>query len=383
MSTILHIASWYPNPADPRLGNFVEEHLKAINTKLPVVLLSAFEHEEEKMILTEEPFVHLQVLYRKKWPVQSLYKALESGYRRLEQMGYQFKMAHLHVSWPSGIVFQGFLKELPYIITEHYSGYQSKRRHEWSRLAQQMAKRILNRAQAVCPVSNQLAQSLREFGVKSTIEVIGNVVNTQVFAYQPQRRQAGFFRFLHISSLQQETKNVLGLLKGFALALNRDPNLNLSIGGDGDLSWLRAQIEVLDIPAPNFRILPAMSRAEVAQEMGESDAFVLFSFIENQPVVLLESLCLGRPVIATKVGGIPEYIKKEQGLLIPSEDEEALAQAFLNMKANYHQYDAAALSIAAQSRYSFEAIAEEFIQLYLSVRPSVASDLLNQGPEPQ
>ncbi len=382
MLPILHIASWYPNPSDPRLGNFVEEHLKAIHRQLPVVLLTAFEHHEDDIRIEEEPFLHLQVLYRKKWPVQSHYKALEDGYRRLQQLGHHFKMAHLHVSWPSGIAFQGFLKDLPYIITEHYSGYQAKRRSEWSRLAQQMAKRILNRAQVVCPVSQQLADSLRDFGIKSTIEVIGNVVDSDIFQYQAPTRREGFFRFVHISSLQQETKNIEGLLRGFALALKQDPQLNLSIGGDGDINKLKDIIKERAIPPENYRILPAMSRMEVAHEIAESEAFVLFSFIENQPVVLLESLCIGRPVIATRVGGIPEYIAKEQGILIDSEDEAGLAQAFLQLKANYAHYDQTALSIQARSRYSFEAIAQEFIQVYLSVRPSIALNLEGQDLEP-
>lgn len=383
MRPILHIASWYPNPSDPRLGNFVEEHLKAIDRKIPVVLLTAFESTKNEIVISEEPFLHLQVLYQKKWPVQSHYKALESGYQRLLQMGHEFKLAHLHVSWPSGIAFQGFLKKLPYIITEHYSGYQKERRQEWSRLAQHMAKRIFNDAQVICPVSQQLANSLIDFGVKSTIEVIGNVVDTNIFKYQAPKPKSGYFRFLHISSLQQETKNWEGLLRGFKLALTKDEQLNLSIGGDGDLDKLKATLKSLQIPAQNYHILPAMSRAEVAQEMADSDAFVLFSFIENQPVVLLESLCSGRPVIATKVGGIPEYIKKKQGLLVESKDEQALAYALLEMKASYQDYDPAALAIAAQSRYSFDAIAEQFYQVYLSVRPSIASNRRDQYPGPQ
>jgi len=380
---VLHIASWYPNPSDERLGNFVQEHLKAINTLYPVVLLSAFEADEADFVIEEEPYFQLQVRYKKKWPVQSHYKALEQGFQHLKQIGFNFKMSHLHVTWPSGIVFQGFLKGMPYIITEHYSGYQSQRRPEWSKLAQHMARRILNSAQVICPVSKQLADSMRDFGVQSTIQVIGNVVDTEIFKYQTRSQREEQFCLLHISSLQQETKNITGLIEAFKIAQEQNSRLFLKIGGDGDTIWLNRLLEESGIPKENYQVLSAMSREEVAAEMKNCHAFVLSSFIENQPVVLLESLCVGRPVIATKVGGIPEYIGKKQGELVEPKDAISLAKAMLKIEKEYHLYDAASLAISAQARYSFQAIAEEFEQVYLSVRPSIASDrrVLNPGPQ--
>ncbi|QNR23526.1 glycosyltransferase [Croceimicrobium hydrocarbonivorans] len=323
------------------------------------------------------------MLYKKKWPVQSHYKALERGYRHLQKIGFQFKLAHLHVSWPSGIAFQGFLKQLPYVITEHYSGYQKSRRHEWSRLAQHMARRIMNKAQVVCPVSKQLANSLQEFGVDSKLEIVGNVVNTHIFNFQELKASDAKFRLLHISSLQQETKNIKGILSGFKKALEKDPELHLSIGGDGDIIWLNKQIEAHKIPSGNIQVLSALSREEVAQQMSRTNAFLLFSFIENQPVVLLESLCLGRPVIASKVGGIPEFIGTEQGILVESKNEEALAEAILQLKEDFRNFDLQSISIAAQALYSYSAIAEEFRQLYLSVRPSIASGHPDPNLAPQ
>ncbi len=347
---------------------------------MPVVVLSAFEHPHDEIVIQESPFLQVQVLYKKKWPVQSHYKALEKGYRHLQKMGYQFKLAHLHVSWPSGIAFQGFLKNLPYVITEHYSGYQKNRRHEWSRLAQHMARRIMNKAQVICPVSKQLANSLQEFRVNSPCEIIGNVVNTELFKYQEWKKQGPEFRLVHISSLQQETKNIKGILRAFKQALSRDPMLHLSIGGDGDLKWLQEQIDLNEIPSTKIRMLSALSREEVAQEMSQSNAFLLFSFIENQPVVLLESLCIGRPIIASKVGGISEFIGPNQGILVESEDELAVAEAILKLKMDYADYDLAGISEEAHAHYSHQAIAEEFRQLYLSVRPSIASGHPDPNP---
>lgn len=367
--TVLHIASWYPNPQDERLGNFVEEHLKAISTQQKVVVLSAFEGDRAEVELRESPFLQVQVLYRKKWPLWSHYQALKKGYAYLLNQGHHFDMAHLHICWPSGLAFLGFLKNLPFIVTEHYSGYQSRRRHEWSRSAQFFARAVMNKAALICPVSQQLGQSLSEFGVRRPQSVVGNVVDGSLFKHQSPP-PAVPFRLLHISSLQEETKNIKGLLRGFKAALDQDSELVLSIGGDGAIDELKANIGAANIPQENIRILSAMNRREVAEEIAASHAFLLFSFIENQPVVLLESLCVGRPVISSKVGGIAEFIGPEEGLLVPSKDEAQLASSILKMKADYAQYDSKAIAEKAAKTHSFQAIAQRFMDCYTIARPS-------------
>src|SRR6266700_2143529 len=55
---------------------------------------------------------------------------------------------------------------------------------------------------------------------------------------------------------------------------------------------------------------------QVAVELRKSSSLVMFSFYENMPCAILEALCRGIPVIATMVGGIPETIRKENGILI-------------------------------------------------------------------
>ncbi len=346
----------------------MEEHLKAINLHHPVVVLSAFENETDEINIKEEPFLEVQVLYRKKWPIYSHYKALKKGYQVLLDRDYNFDLAHLHVCWPSGIVFLGFLKRLPFIVTEHYSGYQSYRRSEWSRFAQALARRVLNRAKIVCPVSNQLGQAFHEFGVKTPQVVVGNTVDTDLFHFSP-KTESDTFQICHISSLQEKTKNIKGILRAFEMALKQEPNLKLAIGGDGDLERLKELIKQKRINMNQIEILGAMSREEVKATMAANHAFLLFSFVENQPVVILESLCLGRPVLASKVGGIPEILDEENGILVDSRDEEGLAEAILEMKRNYSQYTLENISQEAIENYSYVAIGKKFAGLYASVRP--------------
>jgi colanic acid/amylovoran biosynthesis glycosyltransferase len=71
-----------------------------------------------------------------------------------------------------------------------------------------------------------------------------------------------------------------------------------------------------------------VSGDRVRAEIAAARALVLPSFAENLPVVIMEAMALGRPVISTYVAGIPELVEpKETGWLVPAGDEIALAEA--------------------------------------------------------
>ena len=93
-------------------------------------------------------------------------------------------------------------------------------------------------------------------------------------------------------------------------------------------------------------------------------AFVLFSNIENLPLVLIESLSTGTPFIATKVGGIPEIFDHEMGILIEKNDIEALTNAMKNIKQNYGAYKQTNIRDYALKYFSYKEVGEQFDQIY-------------------
>jgi glycosyltransferase involved in cell wall biosynthesis len=109
--------------------------------------------------------------------------------------------------------------------------------------------------------------------------------------------------------------------------LAAEPEFTLDIIGDGEQ---RASIEsqiALARQGERIRLLGWRSPKEVFREVAGARAFVLPSFAEGLPVVLMEALALGRPVIATAIAGIPELVDAENGWLVPSGSAEALAEA--------------------------------------------------------
>jgi glycosyltransferase involved in cell wall biosynthesis len=104
---------------------------------------------------------------------------------------------------------------------------------------------------------------------------------------------------------------------------------------------------------------------EIANNLKESNLFVLFSNYENLPCVILEAFSCGVPVISTNVGGINEYFPKDFGFLIDTKDEDALLQKTIEVYTNFktnkekmHHY--------VENNFSTVTIANQFSELYNS-----------------
>jgi len=101
------------------------------------------------------------------------------------------------------------------------------------------------------------------------------------------------------------------------------------IGGGRFRDVLEAAIEVRGL-GEHVKLAGWMSGEQVRQELIESRGFVLPSFGEGLPVVIMEALAVHRPVIATYVASIPELVRPgETGWLVPAGDMDALADAML------------------------------------------------------
>ncbi len=116
---------------------------------------------------------------------------------------------------------------------------------------------------------------------------------------------------------------------GVALAALRDvPEATLVVAGDGEeRSRLEAEAERLGVGG-RARFLGARRRAEVLGLLAAADAAVLTSAWENFPHGAVEALAMGTPVIATRVGGVPEIVQDgDNGLLVDPGDPAAFAAA--------------------------------------------------------
>lgn len=167
-----------------------------------------------------------------------------------------------------------------------------------------------------------------------------------------------------------EQKGQLILLAAFARLRAKIGDCHLVLAGDGEM---RPEIEAR-IAALNLKdavtITGWISSAEVRKEILAAEALVLPSFQEGLPVVLMEAMALGRPVISTYVAGIPELVVPgENGWLVPAGDVTLLAEAMeacLNAPPETMQAMGAAASRRAISRHDIDAEAAKLVALLQS-----------------
>lgn len=105
------------------------------------------------------------------------------------------------------------------------------------------------------------------------------------------------------------------------------PDVKIQLVGDGETRpEIEAEIARLNLD-DNFELMGWRTSEEVRQILQNARHFLLPSFAEGLPVVLMEAYALGRPSISTYIAGIPELIDDSCGWLIPAGSEEALETA--------------------------------------------------------
>jgi colanic acid/amylovoran biosynthesis glycosyltransferase len=123
-------------------------------------------------------------------------------------------------------------------------------------------------------------------------------------------------------------KGQLILLKAMQDISKKFPRCRLILVGDGEnRSVIEVQIRALGL-SKQVSLLGWLTSAQVRREILRARALVLPSFQEGLPVVIMEAMALGRPVIATYVAGVPELVRNgKDGWLVPAGDSEQLAKA--------------------------------------------------------
>jgi glycosyltransferase involved in cell wall biosynthesis len=134
-------------------------------------------------------------------------------------------------------------------------------------------------------------------------------------------------RLLCIGRLCKE-KGLPLLLMATAMLVKKGCTVELVLAGDGEM---RAEIESLIVSndlCGHVKITGWVDANRIRQELQNCRALVLASFAEGLPVVIMEALALGRPVLTTRIAGIPELVVHgKNGWLVPPGSVDALAEA--------------------------------------------------------
>lgn len=250
---------------------------------------------------------------------------------------------HAHCMNHAGILAHQIHAEtqIPYVITEHSTTYARKLIRDWQwdamhKAAEQCASRI-----AVSKDFKQLLEKeYRGLGWKYIPNILS--ANFEAPVDLSNKPSNADFTFCSVAHLQHK-KGFDILLPAFAEALKKYPQLKLKIGGTGpEEGKLHQLAESLGLKG-SVSFLGGLKSDEVLDLMYNSDAFVLPSRHETFGVVFIEALSQGLPVIATRCGGPESIVNDDNGLLVPSENRQALTEALIHLYENRRHYDAAVL----------------------------------------
>ncbi|WP_437648727.1 glycosyltransferase family 4 protein [Sorangium sp. So ce362] len=198
----------------------------------------------------------------------------------------------------------------------------------------------LQRCARVVAVSGALGERLVELGVpRERVVVQLNAVDGARFSIRdraaPRQRLglAADAKMVLYAGYHVPEKGVDVLVEAMgrlAEAGRRDVHL-MMVGGGDLLEPLRARVRALGLE-DRVRLFGWALPAEIPEYMAACDVFCLPSRREGCPNVVLEALASGRPVVATRVGGVPELVREGQGgngILVPAGDPGALGSALI------------------------------------------------------
>lgn len=148
----------------------------------------------------------------------------------------------------------------------------------------------------------------------------------------PVRRRNSEVVTFGFSARLEHLKGPLRLLQAFAIAQQAYPQMALSVAGDGSQrSEFINRSNALGLEQQCQLAGVYTTLKERGEFMAGCDVFVLPSLTEGTPNVIIEAMAHCKPIVATAVGGVPDLVTSDVGILVPSDDIEALAAAMLRL----------------------------------------------------
>jgi glycosyltransferase involved in cell wall biosynthesis len=197
------------------------------------------------------------------------------------------------------------------------------------RLMDDMVRRVLRRAKVLISISDYDARALGGL-VRGRQVHIPNPIGREFFALAPSGPTGP--RLLY-AGVMTPRKNIEGLLNAFAIALRSVPAATLAVVGPHHdpayAAGVREHARRLGLGG-SVEFTGHVESGRLLAEIRQARAVVLFSREETAPTILAQAMAAGKPIIASRVGGIPEMVQNgENGWLVGAEDVAALAERMI------------------------------------------------------
>jgi len=195
-------------------------------------------------------------------------------------------------------------------------------------------------------LAHETSAALPQIDFPTVVPLISQEVSNGV---RPNRAVRQAVRFGFAARLEY-LKGPLQLVEAFRLLHSTEPNIELKIAGEGSQRQEIADaLRRYEIESKYAFAGVYQSVAERNRFMQEIDVFVLPSLTEGTPNAIVEAMAHHKPIVATRVGGIPDLVTEEVGILVPPNDSEALRAALAKLAANVETRQT--MGEAARRRY--------------------------------
>jgi glycosyltransferase involved in cell wall biosynthesis len=388
---VLFVTAWFPSSRSPTEGVFVREHAQAVQLYDDVVVLHVAGHDRSVRWLFQLEEEHNASLTAGLTTIRSVHRRMPipglssmaygagamAAVHFIEQRGFRPDIVHAHVysaGRPAALI-AGW-RRIPMVLTEHNSAFP---RRLLTPKQARMARQAMSEAALVMPVSQALQQGIEEYGIRASFRIVPNVVDTSVFhpagvyegtsmgetAIELDAVPGTGRRLLFVGGLTP-VKGVPDLLAALAILNQSRRDWRLDVVGDGpqraEYAALAAQLALIDqVSFHGFQ-----PKSVVAAFMRQANFLVLPSLWENSPCVIIEAMASGLPVIASRIGGIPEVVTDDVGILTPPNDPALLAAALEKALQQPDRFDPLRLASMAE-RYAPAVVGREIDAIYRSV----------------
>ena len=263
----------------------------------------------------------------------------------VERVG-ESDIIYAHFSMNAGVAACriGLKKSVPVVVIEHGGAVMNPGKSVFYKSVLRTVNRDAKRI--ICVSTAQKNSVKRYIENDAKIIVIPNMVSRK-FSYKPHNKGNPFV-FFSAGNLYRVKRMDL-LINAFADVFSQDNSTILRIAGDGvEKEGLKSLIRSRNLNSKVF-MLGRLNQEEIIKEYEKCDAFALASEHESFGIAYREAMSIGRPVIATKNGGVSEDWFDGAGYLVDIGDQEQFASAMRKMVEEYDDFCMENISMRVRS----------------------------------